>query len=145
MEGAMCVRPLPVAVAVLFAITACDGGNEASTAKTPLAPTPTAVSCGDAPQLRQRAADERRRSDEVKSDQEKITLGTRASYLASLAIVADLKCRVTSSEADEAVKPAFEAARKAEAASSFYERAVRWGEADYIATEVVAILIQQLT
>jgi hypothetical protein len=58
--------------------------------KTPLAPTPTAVSCGDAPQLRQRAADERRRSDEVKSDQEKITLGTRASYPASLAIVADL-------------------------------------------------------
>lgn len=141
----MRVGSLSVAVAVLFGITACDGGNEARTANPPLAPTPTAVSCGDAPKLRQRAADERRRSDEVKSNQEKVTLGTRAGYLASLAIVADLKCRVTSSEADETLKPAFEAARKAEAAGSFYERAVRWGEADYIATQVAATLIQQLT
>lgn len=80
----------------------------------------------------------------MKSDQERMYTGNRANYFASLAVVAELKCRITLAEADEALKPAFEAARKAEAASSTYERGFRWSEADFIATRVIALLIQQL-
>jgi len=94
--------------------------------------------------LRQRAVDDRRQSDELRSDHERIYVGNRAGFFASLAIIADLKCKVTPAEADEALKPAFEAARKAEDTSSMYEMAFRWGEADFMATQVIALLVQQL-
>jgi hypothetical protein len=88
--------------------------------------------------------DDRRQHDETNSDQERIVAGNRATFYASLAIIADLKCQVTLAEADEALKPAFDAARKAEATRSFYERAVWWGEAGFIVTQVVPMLIKQL-
>lgn len=110
----------------------------------PPPPAPTAVSCTDAPQLRQRAIDDRRQRAELDSDHERIYIGNRANFFASLAIVADLKCKVTLAEVDEALKPAFEAARKAEATRSMYERALSWGEADFIATQVIALLVRQL-
>lgn len=63
---------------------------------------------------------------------------------AALAIVADLKCKVPGAAVDAALTPAFDAVRKAEEASSFYEKAVRWSEADFRATEAIALLLQQL-
>jgi len=140
----MRLRGLTLVLAALPALTACDSGG-AVTGNPPSSPAPKAVNCTDAPQLRQRAIDDRRQSDELKSDHEKIYIGNRASFFASLAIVADLKCRVTLAEADEALKPAFEAARKAEDTSSMFERAKRWSEADFIASQVITLLIQQLS
>ncbi len=132
---------LVVSLAGLVAMTACDGAKSDSD----YTPAPTAVNCADAPRLRQRALDDRGRSIETSSDQEKIVAGNRATFHASLAIIADLKCRVTLAEADEALKPAFDAARKAEATSSFYERAVYWSEAGFIATQVVPMFLKQLS
>ena len=94
--------------------------------------------------LRQRALDDRRRSDETRSDHEKIYIGNRDGFFASLAIIADLSCKVPLAQAEAALKPAFEAARQAEATNSMYERAVRWSEADFIASQVIALLIQRL-
>lgn len=128
-----------LALAALAALTACDDGHY-----PPASPAPTAVSCTDAPQLRQRAIDDRRRADELKSDHVRIYTGNRASFFAALAIIADLKCRVTLAEADEALKPALEAARRAEETSSMYRKAFAWGEAGFIATQVIALLIRQL-
>jgi len=125
-------------LATSVAVTACGGGA------APAAPAPTAVGCGDAPQLRQRAIDDRRQSAELSSDQERIYVGNRANFFASLAIIADLECKVAPAAADEALKPAFEAARKAESTRSMYERAFRWGEADFIASQVIDRLIPQL-
>lgn len=132
-----------LALAGLVAISACDGTKASDDARRP-SPAPTAVNCGDAAQLEQRALDDRRRRDETSSDQEKIVAGNRGTFYASLAIVADLKCRVTLAEADEALKPAFDAARKAEATRSFYERAVLWSEAGLIVTQVVPMLMKRL-
>ncbi len=137
----MRVRIVP---AFLVTLAACGSGNEVAKDQPPPSSAPTAVTCTDAPKLRQRAVDDRRRSDELTSDQEKIYVGNRASFFASLAIIADLKCRLTLAEADEALKPAFEAARKAENTSSMYERAIRWGEASFMATQAAALLIQRL-
>jgi hypothetical protein len=69
----------------------------------------------------------------------------RATFYTSLATIADLKCKVTLTEADEALKPAFDAARKAEASRSFYQGAVQWSEAGFIATQVVPMLMKQLS
>ena len=135
---------MPFAMPVLVALTACGNGNAASSDSRPAPLAPTAVSCTDAPQLKQWAVDDRRRSAEQTSDHKKIYIGNRANFFASLAIIADLKCKVTLAEADEALQPAFMAARKAEATSSMYERAISWGEADFIAAQVAPLLIKQL-
>ena len=133
---------MPLTLAGLLAITACEG---AAKGKSDSATAPTAVNCVDAPQLRQRALDDRRRRDEANSDQEKIVSSSRATFYASLAVIAGLKCTVTLAEADEALKPAFDAARKAEATRSFYERAVHWGDAGFIATQVIPMLMKPQT
>ena len=131
-------RPLFLALATLVTLTAC-----ARTRFNPPSTTvPAAVGCMDAPQLRQRAVDDRRKSDASKSDHDKIVLGNRAGFFASLANIADLKCKVTIS--DEALKPAFEAARKAEVSRSTYERAQQWSAAAFVATEVIAQQIRLL-
>ena len=135
----MRLRTLFLAPAAVIVLTGCVN-RTAATAQ----PVPTAVSCGDASQLRQHAVDERRRRAGQTSDQEKITIGSRASFLASLAIIAELKCRVTGSNVDEVLKPAFAAAHKAEESDSFYERAVGWGDANAIATDAITVLTQQL-
>jgi len=130
-----------VSLAGLVAIAACGRAK----ADSSYSPAPTAVNCADAPQMRQRALDDRRRGIETSSDQEKIVAGNRATFYASLATIADLKCRVTLVEADEALKPAFDAARKAEATTSVYEQAVQWNDAGFIATQVVPMFLKQLS
>ena len=105
---------------------------------------PTVVNCGDAAHLRQRAADDRRRVDESRSDHERISIGSRANFLASLAVIADLKCKVSSAGADEALKPAFEAAQRAETNKSVYEKTRGFAEADFMAHQVIDSLIQQV-
>jgi hypothetical protein len=106
-------------------------------------PPPSAVSCQDAAQLRQRAADDRRLSVGSSSDQDKVVAGSRATFYAALATVAALKCEVTMPAADEALQPAFDAARTAHAAGTFYEEAVQWGDAAFVTTQVVPMLVQQ--
>lgn len=107
-------------------------------------PVPTAVACADAPRLRQRAAEEQLQVAETTSDQTRIVGASRASFYVSLAIVADLKCRVASADADTALSAALAAARSAEAAGTFYETAVRWTEAGVAASQAVSALIGQL-
>jgi hypothetical protein len=68
----------------------------------------------------------------------------RATFYASLAIIADLKCRLPLPETDAVLKPAFGAARGAEGTSSFYERAVGWSDAAFLATQAVSTLMKQL-
>jgi hypothetical protein len=138
----MRVAAVSSALAGLVVIAACDGPNTGVDASRSAAPT--AVNCADASGLRQQALDARRQREETSSDQTRIVAGNRASFFASLATIADLKCRGTLPEADEALKPALEAARKAEAADSFYERAAQWTEASYIAAQVVGMLTKRL-
>lgn len=133
------------ALGALVAVTACGATNPGVSASAGAAPAPTAVSCGDASALRQQALDARRQREETNSDQTRVVAGNRATFFASLATIAELKCKVTLPEADEALKPAFDAARKAEATHSFYERAVHWSEASYIAAQAVPLLTQRLT
>ena len=133
--------PIP-ALAVLFALTGCVTACDTN-AKPALA-TPVAVSCPDAPQLKQRSVDDRHRAQTTKSDQDKIIATSRASYLAALAIVADLKCKNPAASADGTLKSAFDAARKAET-RSFYEAAVSWSEANVLAIEAIAVLLQQVS
>ena len=132
------------ALAGLAAVTSCTGPNAGHNASARRAPAPTAVNCADASDLRQRALDERRQREATRSDQERILAGSRATFFASLTTVAELKCKVTFAAADDALKPAFEAAHKAEATESFYESAVHWGEAAFISTQVVEMLTKHL-
>ena len=132
-------RALTLVLATTVSLSAC--GNAISPA---VSLTPTAVSCTDAARLKQQSIDDRRRADELKSDHERIYIGNRAGFFASLAIVADLTCLVTVPNADTALSPALEAARKAEASRSMYERAFRWSEANFMASQVIARQIQQL-
>jgi hypothetical protein len=129
-----------VVVLGLTLATACDRPNDVGPIGSP---APTAVTCADAAQLRKRAADERRQTVETTSDQEKIIAGSRAAFYMSLAITADLKCKVTSTEADATLTRALAAAAKAEGTRSFYESAVLWAEAGMAASEAVSILMEQ--
>ena len=47
-------------------------------------------------------------------------------------------------DAEAALTPALEAARKAEATRSMYERAFRWSAANFLLSQVIAKQIQQL-
>ena len=132
-----------LAVAGVVAFTAYHNAHKGN-GDPHLSATPSAVNCGDAAELAQQASDRRRQRDESDSDQEKIVASSRATFYASLAIVADLKCKLMLPEADEALKPAFEAARSAESTRSFYERAVWWGDASFLATQVVSTAMKQL-
>lgn len=126
----------------LGAVAACEQGARAADP-----PLPSTVTCADAAELRQRASIDRRRSADLKSDQEKVDTANRAAFLASLATVADLKCKVTLAEAaivDDALKRTLDAAHKATSTRSFYERSNAWSEANFMATEVIALLIQRI-
>ena len=129
---------LGMALASVTTVPACARAD-ANARPTTL---PAEVSCADAPQFRQRAAEDRIKGEASKSDHDKIVLGNRAGFFAALANVANLKCKGTL--VDEALKPAFEAARKAEVSRSTYERAQQWSAAAFIATEVIAQQIRQL-
>lgn len=132
--------PFMLLLPIVASSLGCDHG--ATGAEVPLT-IPTAVNCGDAQQLNERARDDRRRVLASSSDQERVSVGNRANFFASMATVADLKCRVTSTWVDEALKPALEAARKAETASSFYQRTIQWQEANFVVTQVTSTLVQQ--
>ncbi len=135
----------------MFAIMVALTGTTACERSTDPGPTgspgPTAVTCADGPQLRQRADDERLQISEMASDQGKIIGGSRASFYMSLAIIADLKCKDTSADADAntALSVALSAARDAEGAGTFYETALHWIEAGIAANQAIAALIGQLS
>ena len=105
---------------------------------------PATVNCADALQLRDRAGRDRRGSRERSSDQEKIDLANRARFVATLATVADLRCRVSLADADEIVRRALDTAREAEGSGSFYARTLNWQEAGLIADEAIGLMIKQL-
>lgn len=130
-----------VVVVCLALVTACDRSGDVGPVGSPV---PTAVICGDAPQLQQRALDARRQHAETTSDQATIISGSRATFYLSLATIADLKCTVASADADAALTQALAAARRAEETGSFYESAVQWTEAGMSATDAVSLLLEQL-
>jgi hypothetical protein len=144
----MRVRTLLLALVVLTSIARCDG-NGTQVVSLEIAESPssalTAVNYGDAPQLRQRAAEDRRRVDQSRSDHERISAGSRANFLATLAVIADLKCRVPHAEAEEVLKLALAAARKAGATDSVYEKTRGFNEATFAATRAVELLTERLT
>ena len=146
MEEAMRMRTSVPVLAILTSIAGCDGAQNVSVElrESSSSAIPTAVHCGNGGQLRQGAANDRGRVDESRSDHERISIGSRANFLASLAVIADLKCKVSAPEIDDTLKPALEAARKAEANSSVYERTRGFAAADFTAHQVIDSLIQQV-
>ena len=140
------MRALVPALAILTSIAGCDGAQHVSggISESPSSAIPTAVHCGNGGQLRQHATNDRSRVNESRSDHERISIGSRANFLASLAVIADLKCKVSSPEADDMLSPALEAARKAEANSSVYEKTRGFAGADFTAHQAIDRLVQQL-
>jgi hypothetical protein len=140
----LCLRPLAALLILLGigAVAACEQGPRAAAP-----PLPSTVNCTDAADLRQRGSIDRRRSAELTSDQEKVDTANRAVFLASLATIADLKCKVTAAdatEADVALQRTLDAARKATSTRGFYERSNAWTEANFTATEVIALLVKRI-
>jgi hypothetical protein len=134
------------ALATLTVLWACDGHDRQvhkAEAVAAAAPPPTSVACADAPQLRERAGDARRQREASSSDQERIIAGNRASFFASLAIIADVGCSVPLSNADPHLGEALASARQASGASSFYQAATHWSEAGLLATQAIALLIRE--
>lgn len=132
-----------VALAGSGALAACEQGSASARS----ASLPVSVGCADAADLRQRAGDDRRRSANLKSDQGKIDTANQAAFLASLATIADLKCKVTAAgtaDVDAALKRALDAAHKATSTRSFYERSNGWTAANFMASEVIALLVQRI-
>ena len=140
------MRALVPALAILTSIAGCDGATHVSVElrESPSSAIPTAVHCRNGGQLRQLAANDRSRVGESRSDHERISIGSRANFLASLAVIADLKCKVSAPEIDDTLKPALEEARKAEANASIYEKTCGFAEADFTAHQVIDSLIQQI-
>ena len=130
---------------VLVTAFAVYNYSSPGTAESPVASSgvPEKVACADAVALHQRATEDRRQVDAVRSDHQKIVLGSRGNFFASLAVIADFTCRSTLSGMDARLKPAFDAARRADETKSAYEKARKWSEADFIATEVIAAFVQQ--
>lgn len=139
------VRFLGVLLVQAALLAAAGCGSAGETVRADGSRVPTAVMCSDAPQLRQQALDERRRTAELKSDRGRIISGNRAKFFASLATIAELTCAVATIPVDEDVRNALDAARAAEATSSEYDAAINWAEADLIASDVVARLVSQLS
>ena len=129
-------------LALFSTAAACESasGNSPNSA----ASMPTAVSCHDAPQLRQRSIDDRHRGETTKSDQERVIANSRASYFAALATVADLMCRIPAVQTEPSLAQAFQATRRAEETRSFYEEAVALSEANLRVTETIAAVLRQL-
>lgn len=132
-----------LSAAALAVLVAC-GRVDDSAVDIEMSSAPTAVACADAPQLRQRSREYRRLGDDVASDQRTITIGERANFFASLAIIADLMCMITLAEADEALELALQAAREAQNAPNFYNTAVNWGRANFAAAQVIDLLVRSL-
>ena len=133
---------LLLVTAALVTAAGCGQAREASGAVA--TPIPTTVSCADLSDLKERALDARRRSAETTGDRARIIAGSRAKFAASLASIAQLKCRTTAGEVDAVLGKALEIARGAEATRSEYEAALRWTEADLVATDAISLLVGQL-
>lgn len=131
-------------LAVFLLIGSCDAPGEASDRARSGTSLPASVACADVPQLRQHATDDRLRMAEVSSQQTRIVVGARANFLASLAIAANLQCIGAPPDENHALQDALDVARQAEGASSFYEQASRWDEANYALTRVIDDLVQRL-
>jgi hypothetical protein len=137
----LATRSLLLISAALFVTAACTQG-EAVGASVP--PLPTTVSCAEAPRLKQDAANARRGTGAVTGDRAQIINGNRAKFLASLAAIAQLKCKANAAEVDALLGKALEVGHVAGTTNSQYEAAQRWTEADLIATDAIALLISQL-
>ncbi|TVP51074.1 MAG: hypothetical protein EA350_00300 [Gemmatimonadales bacterium] len=133
------------ALTALTALWACDSQGHAASGDAPVAQPPREVACADAPQLRQRAVDDRRLVESSRSDQERILVGSRATFFTSLAILADLGCSVPLADADQPLGAALEAARQAEEERSFYVAANLWTEANFQTAQAIALLIRKRT
>lgn len=134
---------LVLAPAAGLLLAACtSGGQSENTGGMAIVASDT-VACADAPQLRQRAADERRRMLETSADQTRLVLAGRANFLASLAVVADLHCATTDQDATEALQTALRTARSAEGTPGFYAQAMQWAEANFAATRAIENLVQR--
>jgi flavin-binding protein dodecin len=131
-------------LAVLLLVGSCDAQSEASDRARLGTSLPADAACADVAQLRQHATDDRLRMAEVSSQQTRIVVGARANFLASLAVAAQLRCVGTPAAENDALQDALEVARRAEGASSFYEQASRWDEANYALTRVIDDLVQRL-
>lgn len=131
-------------IATLATIIGCGGDYNLAGNSRGAASLPVTVNCEDAAQLREQAARDRRSSSERSSDQEKIDLASRARFVATLATIADLRCRVPLAEADEILRRALDAARGAEGAGSFHARTLKWQEAGFIADEAVGLMIKRI-
>lgn len=139
------MRPAGVfVVATLATVIGCGGESKLAGDSSGAASLPTTVNCEDAAQLRVRAARDRRSSTERSSDQERIDLASRARFVATLATVADLRCKAPFADAGEVLQRALNTARDAEDTASFYPRILKWQEAGLIADEAVGLMIKGL-
>jgi hypothetical protein len=130
--------------AAVVMVIGCAGDSNVAGDSRSAATLPATVKCEDAGQLRDRATQHRRSSRERSSDQEKVDLANRARFIATLATIADLRCKVTLSDADEILRRVLDAARDAESTGSFYERTLKWQDAGLIADEAVGLMINRL-
>jgi hypothetical protein len=130
--------------AAIMLLAACNSGGQAAGTSGMSSAAPDTIACADAPQLRQRAAEERRRSTESSGDQARLLLASRANFLASLTVVAELQCTATTDdEASEALQEALQIARAAEGTAGFYAQAAQWAEANFAATRAIDILVHR--
>lgn len=128
--------------AMLLTMGACaDPGKSPTGSAQPL---PATVRCEDALELRDLAAAARAQITILPGDRAQIIGGNRAGFLASAAIIADLRCKAIAANVDTLLGEALAVGRAAEAATSEYEAAKRWAEADLIAADAIALLVRHL-
>ncbi len=131
-------------LATLVLVAACSSDSSASSGTSPSMAVPTEVRCEDAAELTRHAANERDRASTYSSDQARLSTANGANFLASLGLVARLKCKVGASDGDAALQAALETARSAAAAGSFYEASRLWNDAIFHAAQAISALIEQL-
>ncbi len=138
----MRIRDLTHLITLLL-LASCTDASEAPDAAALATAVPVSAECADAGPLRQRVADDHLRMTEASSQQTQVVLGSRANFMASLALVAQLRCVVSLPDGADALEAALGVARGAQEASSFYEQATRWNEANYTLTQLVEHLVQR--
>lgn len=138
----MTIRNLVLISSIMIGAVGCAPAGEATGASP--APLPTAVNCTDASRLKVDASGARRHIAVQTGDRAKIISGNRAKFIASLAVIAELRCKTSAREVDGLLQKALEIGRAAEANRSEYEAARGWTEADLLAAEAIALLISQL-
>lgn len=129
-------------LAALAVVVACA---ESPGDAVPQPPDVTTLECTDGSQMRELAQEYYRRSVEQTGDQAKILLGGQANFHGSLAILADLQCRLTTPDADSVVNAVLQDGRAAASAPPFYEQAQSWGRANFAALQAIEMLTRQLT